>query len=275
MIETIRKYVHVDVVELAAVLIGMTFSFIIGLPMLLALGMSFSERSAVFGPPNLIPGEPTIAFWVEFLDRALPFLINSAIIGVGVSILALLIAIPGAYAFARKEFPWRKRIFYAIIFILLVPEVIVLIPIVQIIRWVNLFDTMWGIWLALIIGNIPLSIWLLRDNFQKLPPNIENAAQVYGCTEFQAFRLVVLPLATPIIIAVAFLIFQGAFTEFVFTNMLSTEQGAMPAIVHLFRQFNPDIPVNWPYTMAGSYIITLPPLVFYIIARKYLEEAMF
>ena len=248
--------------------------FVIVAPVFYAFSVSFRPQTEVYGQIRLLPNEPTIDPWVSFITDSAGYLLNSLMIATGVSIFILLVAIPGAYAFARKEFKGRTKLFYAIILIMLIPEVMIIIPVVQIVRWINLMDTITGIWLSLMIGGMPIAVWILRDNFQKLPPNTEEAAQIYGCTQFSAFIRVVLPLAMPAIIAVAFLAFLSAWTEFLFTNMLSTENGAQPVIVYLFQLFSPDHPIDWPYTMAGSFVISIPPIVFYAFARRYLERAL-
>lgn len=270
---TNSRDINIDAFDvLRWVLIG-AFSFIIIVPLVYALSVSFRARSEIYGR-HLIPQSPTLEHYEFFLEEAGGYLLNSVMLATGVSMLVLLVAIPGAYAFARKEFPHKKKIFYAIILIMLVPEVMLIIPVGQIIRWINLHDTIFGMWLALMIGGMPIAVWILRDNFQKLPPNTEEAAQVYGCTQFSAFLRVILPLATPAIIAVAFLTFLSAWTEFLFTNLLSTQNGAWPAIVFLFDLLNPDRPVDWTFTLAGAFIIAFPPMVFYALARRYLEKAL-
>ncbi|MFC6799609.1 carbohydrate ABC transporter permease [Haladaptatus sp. GCM10025893] len=249
-------------------------SVIVFLPVLYAFSVSLRPRSEVFGPVHLIPYEPTIEPYLSFFADSSTYLVNSLLVATGVSMLILLIAIPGAYAFGRLEFKGRKGLFYAIVMIVLVPEVMLIVPVAQIVRWLHLFDTIAGLWLALLIGGMPIAIWILRDNFMRLPPNAEEAAMVYGCTQFSAFRKVVLPLATPAIITVAFLSFLSAWTEFLFTNMLSTPGGGWTAIVVLFSLMNPDHSPNWPLLMAASFIVSLPPIVFYGLIRRTLQEAL-
>lgn len=263
-----------DAIDVLRWIITVSFIAIIVTPVSYALSVSFRPQSEVYGPVHFIPYEFTTNNYDIFLSEATGFLLNSVLIATGASMLILLVAIPGAYAFARQEFPGKSKLFYAIIFIMLVPEVMIIIPVAQIIRWIELYDTIFGVWLGLMIGGMPIALWILRDNFEKLPPNAEEAAQVYGCTQFSAFIRVILPLATPAIVAVAFLAFLSAWTEFLFTNLLSTQQGAWPAIVYLFSLLSPDFPIDWPFTMAASFVIALPPIVFYALARRYLEKAL-
>ena len=265
---------NVGVLDLVRWTFILIFASVIVTPVAYAFMVSFRPRSEMFGALHFIPYEPTLEPWVTFFDEASRYLLNSLMVATGVSLLVLVIAIPGSYAFARLEFDGRKALFYAIVMIVLVPEVMLIIPVAQIIRWLNLYDTLSGVWIALIIGAMPITVWILRDNFMKLPANAEECAQIYGCTQFSAFLRVVLPLAGPAILTVAFLAFLGAWTEFLFTNLLTTPNQAWTGIIVLFDMLDPDQPVNWPRLMAGSFILSAPPIVFYALIRRSLEQAL-
>lgn len=269
-----RFDVDIGVLDVIRWVITALLITIILVPVLYALSVSLRPQPEVFGPVHFIPHEPTLDPWINFISDNGRQLLNSVIIATGVSIISLLIAVPGAYAFSRLEFPGRTKLFYMIILIMLVPGIMLIVPILDIWRSVGLYNTVSGLWLALMIGAMPVSIWILRDNFQKLPPNAEEAAQVYGATQFGAFTRVVLPLATPAIIAVAFLNFLGAWNNFLFTNLMATSEGPLPAIVVLFRLLSPDKATTWPYALAAAFVIAIPPATFYLLARRYLESAL-
>lgn len=271
---TLPDLKNIGVMELIRWLIILFIIIISIAPFVYSLSVSFRPRSEVFGELHLIPNEPTLEPWKLFWADAGQYLINSVMVATGVALITLLISIPGAYAFARLEFPQRKKFFYTIVLIVLVPPVMLVVPITQLIHWAGLVDTIFGVWIAVMIGYLPLSMWILRDNFMKLPPHAEEAAQVYGCTQFGAFRRVVLPLAAPAILTVAFLTFLHGWREFLFTNMITTPQNAWTAIIVLFDMLNPDYSTNWPMTMAGAFILALPPIIFYGVVRRYLERAM-
>lgn len=255
-------------------LITAAISFTFLLPLAYAVSMSFKAPNEAVGEPHFIPQEFQLQHYVYFLTDYSDHFVNSILIAVGGALIILAISIPPAYAFARLEFKWRKELFYLVVMIMLIPHVMIIIPFVQIERWLGLFDTIFGVWIALLITGVPVALWILRDNFSKLPPNIEDAAQVYGCTRFSAFVRVVLPLAGPAIIAVAFLSFLEGWREFLFSNMLTTGAGARPVIVDVFLVVEPDQPIRWGYTMAGSTLVSIPPAIFYLAARRYLQESL-
>lgn len=253
-----------------AVLIGMVT---LG-PLLYGFSISIRPRSEVFGDPHFIPYEPTIEPYIAVLDAIGRNLIFSLFTGVGVSVLVLAIAIPGAYAFARLEFPGRQKLFYMIVLIMLLPIVGLIIPLLTLWHKLGLYNTIFGIWLGIVPGQVPVALWIFRDYFQKLPPNIEEAAMVYGTTQFEAFVRVVLPLAAPAMIAVSFLGFLWGWNAFLFPNLLTTSGGPRPAIVVLFTSLSADSTNPWPYIMAMTFTIGLPPAVMYMASRRYLENAL-
>jgi len=103
--------------------------------------------------------------------------------------------------------------------------------------------------------------------------NLEEAAQVYGCTQFQAFVRVVLPLSAPALVAIAFLAFLIGWNDFLFANMLTTGEGPRPAVVQVFFTTQGGERIFWSWLMAGCLIVGTPPVVLYILGRRYLQEA--
>lgn len=244
------------------------------LPLLYGFSMSIRPRSEVYGDPHLIPYEPTMEAYVRVFEQIGINLVFSLIIAIGVSLLVLAIAIPGAYAFARLEFPGRQKIFYLIVLIMLLPIVGLIIPILTLWHELGLYNSILGLWLGIVPGQIPVALWIFRDYFQKLPPNLEEAAMVYGTTQFEAFVRVILPLAAPAMMAVAFLGFLWGWNAFLFPNLLTTSQGPRPAIVSLFTTLSADAANPWPYIMAMAFTVGFPPAIMYIISRRYLEDAL-
>lgn len=243
------------------------------LPFLYSLSISFRPYSEVFGRIYWIPKDPTLSAWKRAFKLLSQPLKNSFVIATGSAIISLLITIPGAYVFGRKKFPGKQILFYAVIVALLFPYILLIIPITSIWNSVGLYNTIPGIWLAHQVFVTPFAIWILRDFFEQLPANIEEAAQIYGCTQFSAFVRVILPLSMPAIIAAGFLTFLIAWNDFLFTNMLTTGTGPRPAVVTLFISTTGGETTSWTLLMAETLMIGAPPTVLYMVARRYLGSA--
>ena len=243
------------------------------LPFLYALSVSFRTPADFYGNPIWIPSEITLAPWGRAFNELRGTLMNSAMIATGTAILSLLITIPGAYVFGRKEFPGKEIAFYTIVLALLFPYILLIIPITDIWNSLGLWNTIPGLWIAYQVFVTPFAIWILRDYFEKLPANLEEAAQVYGCTQFTAFSRVILPLSLPAIVAVGFLAFLTGWNDFLFSNLLTTGTGPRPAVVYMFVATAGGETTYWAELMASVLLIGAPPTALYMVARRYLTSA--
>ncbi len=117
------------------------------------------------------------------------------------TILAVLVAVPAAYAFSRFRFPGRTFLFFAVLLRNMFPAVIFLVPLFILMRWLGLVNTHGSLILTYLTFGLPLAIWLLKGFYDNIPIQLEQAARIDGATRFQAFFLIVMPLSSPGIIA--------------------------------------------------------------------------
>jgi multiple sugar transport system permease protein len=242
-------------------------------PFLFVISVSFRAPPEFYSDPHLIPYDPVLTAWVEGWEELLPYLKNSALVATGTAIVSLLITIPGAYAFGRRDFPGKRIGFYAIVLALLFPYILLVIPISTLWNRLGIYNTIPGLWLAYQTFVAPFAIWILRDFFEKLPYSLEEAAQVYGCTQWTAFTRVILPLSMPAITSVVFLAFLVGWNDLLFSNMLTTGAGPRPAVTFLFVTLLGSERHYWAAIMAQTLIVGLPPTVLYMYARRSLTNA--
>jgi len=221
-----------------------------------------------------LPQRVSFDAWVEVFEvnRFHRYLWNSLVAGVGSAVLAILISVPGAYIFARKQFRFREPLFYMIVGTLIFPFILLIVPIT--IAWIRigLFDSFVGLWLAFQIFAVPYSMWILRGYFAGMPRNIEEAAMVYGCTQFQAFYRVILPLAKPVIVSVLFLAFLQGWSDFLFSNMLTTGDGPRTASVAIYASTAGGERVDWQVLMVMTLLTGVPPVLLYMLSQKHLAK---
>ncbi|MGI9333013.1 MAG: carbohydrate ABC transporter permease [Gammaproteobacteria bacterium] len=234
-----------------------------------------------FKPPGEVfdvtwwPAEISVQAWVDVfrLNRFHVNLWNSLIAGLGAAVLAVFISVPGAYVFARKEFPYREPFFYLIVGTLIFPFILLIVPIT--ITWIDLglFNRFPGLWLAFQIFAVPYSMWILRGYFAQMPRYLEEAAMVYGCTQFQAFYKVILPLAKPVIVSVLFLAFLQGWSDFLFSNMLTSGDGPRTASVAIYVSSAGGERIEWEVLMVMTLITGIPPVILYMLAQKHITRA--
>ena len=249
------------------------FAVVILLPVVLVVSVSFMPRNEFFQGLRLFPSALTLESYKFAFDSLSDSLVNSFLTASGTVVLTLLIAIPGAYVFARKEFPGKKWGFYAILTALAFPYLLLIIPIADVWTDLGLFNTIFGLILSYQLLVVPFTLWILRDFFEKLPYNLEEVAMVYGCSEFSAFVRVVLPLSLPAIISTGFIAFVIGWSEFLFANVLTTSQGPRTAPVQLFLDATAGMSTFWGRMMAETVMVAVPTAVLYYLSRQYLSES--
>lgn len=257
----------------------LTYTLAIAIGLLCVLPFVYMV-SVVFRPPadlwqvQFIPSSLTLETLSTAFDRVGDLLWNSVLISSGTMLVSMIIVIPSAYVFGRLEFTGKSTMFYLVLLIIMFPFVLLIIPIAETWFRLNLYNTIPGMWIAYQIFVAPFAIWVLRDYFAKLPVNLEESARVYGCTQFSAFLRVILPLAAPAIISVAFLSFLVAWNDFLMGSMLTDGTGPRPATVGLYLTIHGTAAsVPWQLIMGETLIIGTPPTVLYLLARKSLSES--
>ncbi|MFC7231641.1 carbohydrate ABC transporter permease [Saliphagus sp. GCM10025308] len=256
--------------SVARVLVVVALFVVALVPALFALSMSV-RSAANFYNPIWIPEDPTFEWYRQSWQSTAPLLENSYLRALGSTILTLLITLPASYAFARRDFAHKSLLFYAVVGVLLFPVIIAAIPITVTFIDIGLSDNIVGLWLIDLVFLVPFTVFLMRDYLSALPANIEEAAQVYGCTPFTAFVRVILPLSVPGILAVSFFAFVISWNEFFF-GLLLTVDSAKPAIASLNEAVSADASLQQGVVMARTVLISLPPALMYLFARKSLTQ---
>lgn len=199
------------------------------------------------------------------LARALA---NAVLIGVVVTIVAMAAGVFCAYALARLEFRGKYALLGVVLGASMFPPVALVSPLFQLftnVGWIGQYQ-------ALIIPDIsfalPLTIYILVAFFREMPWDLEESARIDGCTQSQAFRLIILPLAAPGLFTTAILAFIAAWNEFLLASQLSSDKTA-PVTVAI-ANFTGSQPHQEPYTavMAAGTIITVPLVLMVLLLQR-------
>ena len=230
-------------------------------------------------PALPLPG--TDAFTLGAFEQAFDqyslgrYFLNSIIISLGATVMALVISIPGAYAFARLEFPGEQILFYTAVFTVMFPFIVIVIPVYEIFFWLGWIDTYAGLIVAIGIFIMPLTIWLLQGFFrQGVPPNIEEAALIDGLNEVTAFIRIVLPLSMPAVAVTALFAFLSGWNNFLWVYLLANSENMRTATVAVYYLLGTDSLRQWNLLMAIVTLLILPPIVFYAISQRYIGEGL-
>ena len=193
-------------------------------------------------------------------------LVNSLIVAGITTVMALVVGTLTAYALARLEFRGKRLALTAIIATSMFPLVSLIVPLLKLftqLGWINTYQAMIVPSLAF---SLPLAVWNLTSFFKQMPVELEQAAMVDGCTQGQAFRKVILPLAAPGVFTTAIIVFVGAWNEFLIALTMTNRANIQTAPVAISK-FTGATQFETPFgsQMAAGVLVTVP-LVIMVLA---------
>jgi multiple sugar transport system permease protein len=228
---------------------------------------------ALEAPPVWI-FEPTFQNYREalFEDGVLRTLINSIIIAICTTILAIGLGLPAAYALARFEFRGKKDLWFWFITNRMISPIVLALPFFLIVRNFGMLDSHITLILIYLTFNLPIVIWICTDQFRAIPKDLDEAAKLEGASQFRIFSQICLPLAMPGVAVSAIFSFIFSWNELMFALVLTRNAAkTAPAMAVSFMEG-----YNLPYgkIMATSTLIVIPVLIFALIASKQLVRGL-
>ena len=226
-------------------------------------------------PTELWPSRFSLKFFSSaFTEHHLEvYLLNSVIVALGAMGLTILFAFPAAYAFSRIRFKFKKFWRNVILLANMFPIIAVVTPMFIIFRKMHLINTYWGLIIPSVIITLPMAIWTLQAFIDTLPKDLEEAAQIDGCSRFQAVIRIIFPLAAPGIFTTAIIAFITAWNEFMFALILVTKD-AMRTVPVAISMFPGQYTVPWGDMAAASVIATVPIVLVVLLCQKWIVSGL-
>lgn len=219
-------------------------------------------------PKGVLPFIPfsfdTMRFFLNS-QGIIPGLINSIVVAVITLVLSTMIAAPAGYAISRYLFRGRDIYRLSILAVRAFPVVILAIPLAVVFINVGIYDSVYSLALMHTALTLPTTVLVIGSVFASIPYELEEAAQVYGCTPLQAFRTIVLPLVAPGIAAAAIFTFVMSWNEVFAASILTVRNRTLPAQVLATLNQSSE-----PYQFAGAFFMMIPALIFIFVIRRYL-----
>jgi multiple sugar transport system permease protein len=243
-------------------------------PFLWMLITSLKEHREIMTiPPTFVPQTVTAGHYGDvFIKSNMPrYFINSSIIAAGSTFLALVFAIFGGYGFARHRFRGKALLQNAVLSSQMLPTAAIIVPLFIILRTLGLLNTYLGLILAYLIITLPLSVWMMTGYFRSIPVEMEEAANIDGCSRFGVLWRVVLPVCLPGLVATGIYCFVVTWNEFLFALSFATDKKVMTLPIGL-AEFTLEFTVDWGALMAGSVLMTLPIVIlFFTVQRAFIS----
>jgi multiple sugar transport system permease protein len=245
-------------------------------PFLVTLSVSFKDRAQVFANPGLIPSNPTLNAYAEVLasDSFTTSFVNSLIVGVGTTLLTIVIGVPAAYAFARFNFRGRHLLLLFTLLPRLVPSLGLMVPIYRLAVAVGALDNRLTLIVVYTGMLLPLAVWLMVGFFQQIPREIEEAANVDGANLLKRLRYIVGPLAAPSMIMIGVLAFREAWNEFTLVLVLTNTPGKRTLPFELYLMQGIEGIANFPGEAAFTLLTVLPFILVYTRVEKYVVAGL-
>lgn len=193
---------------------------------------------------------------------------------VGITLLiGLPVALMSAYSLARLEFKGKNLIKNAILITMVIPVFATVIPLYRIFVSYQLLDKMF--WLSLVYASsfLPMSIWLMINYFSTIPVEIEEAARVDGCGRIRTFFEILMPIAYPVVISSALIMFLSAWNQFQIPLILASSFQTKPVSI-VTSEFMVKDSIQYGITAAAGLLAIVPPAATALILRKYLVSGM-
>ena len=241
------------------------------MPFIWMISTSLKEYAYILEfPPKLIPEHPSIQNFIRAWEanNFQLYFQNSLFVAVISVILVVLFSSMMAYAFARFDFPGKEMLFYIILLVLMVPNVIGIIPQFLLAKTLGLRNSLIGLILFYVAGSIPFNTFLLRGFFEGLPSELEDAILIDGGNYFTIFRHMILPLSKPALATVSIFSFLGFWDEYILSLTLIDDpvKRTLPVAIATFQgQHGTD----WGLVFAASLIAAVPVVIIFISLQRY------
>lgn len=220
-------------------------------------------------PPSWWPAAPTFDNYYKVLfESNIPrYFLNSVIISVGSTGLALILAIFASYGFARFNFKGKAVLQSFVLVGQLLPTAAIIVPLFITLRVLGLVNTFWGLILVYMIITLPLSVWMLTSYFKAIPVELEEAAIIDGSSRVGVLFRITLPLSKPGIVAVLVYAFVTTWNEFIFALCFATDSSVKTLPIGL-AEFSTEFNTDWGAVMAASMVMTLPIAILFLSMQK-------
>jgi ABC-type glycerol-3-phosphate transport system permease component len=221
---------------------------------------------------------PHVVTWKHFdqifhQTRFLTYMKNSLMVAVLTTLISMAVGVLAAYAIGRLTFLGRIFMGRAIIVTYLVPGSLLFIPLFQIAYQIHLTDKALGLVVIYLVGTVPFCTWLAISYFNTIPYELEEAALVDGATRLQSMTRILLPLALPALAVIALYAFTNSWNEFLFALLLIGRDSEKTIPSGLAGLINGDV-FQWGELMAGAIIASLPPVLIYLAAQKWVVSGL-
>jgi multiple sugar transport system permease protein len=252
------------------VALAFAFGLVMLLPFAFLVSTALKPHAFVLEiPPKLIPDQPTLDNFAEAWSSGdfARYFLNSAFVVTLSTVISVSLSAMLGFCFARFQFPGRRILFGALLFTMMVPGMVLLIPQFVLARNLGLLNSLGGLVIVYSVMNLALNTFLLRGFFAAMPQELFDASEVDGAGVWRSFRSIALPLAKPGLATVTIFSFLAAWDEFTWaiTTLSDSELYTLPIGIRLLQRSQST---EWGLVFAASLIALAPVLVIFVALQR-------
>jgi arabinogalactan oligomer / maltooligosaccharide transport system permease protein len=264
-------------IEVAAIYIIIAiFAVIIFYPLVWTVGMSFNQGSSLYSS-SIIPENFSLEHYKWLFSAESDYLMwykNSMIVSAATALGSVIITSLIAYAFSRYQFVGRKNGLYVFLLLQMFPVMMAMVALYIFLNMIGLLDTLTGLILIYLGGQIPFNAWLVKGYFDTIPRELDQAARIDGAGHLRVFWSIMLPLAKPILAVVALFNFMMPLFDFLLPSIVLSSADNYTLAVGLYNFINDQFANNFTRFAAGSILVALPIAAIYLYLQRYLISGL-
>jgi ABC-type glycerol-3-phosphate transport system permease component len=244
-------------------------------PLAWAISSAFKSDTEIMTNLSIIPAHPTLDHFKVVLRESDfgTWFLNSLLVSLGTTFLAILVGSLAGYAMSRWRFRGRGVYGNSLLVIQMFPGVMLAIPMYLLLTRFHLIDTLWALLVTYLTFALAFSVWMLKGYFDGIPREIEEAALIDGTGRLGALRHVIMPLAGPGIVTVAVFSFLLSWNEFFFAYVFLASNDKFTLSLGLYS-FIQQFTTQWGNIMAAGTLATVPVLVFFFLLQRSLTRGL-
>ncbi|MGA8656610.1 MAG: carbohydrate ABC transporter permease [Chthoniobacterales bacterium] len=251
-----------------------TIAFLFLLPLLWSFVTSLkTPADANASPPNFAPSKLTLESYAKLLhygDGIFHYFGNSLLVAMLTVIGVVLLSTLAGYGFSRFTFPGKNFLFVLILITLMIPFQSILTPLFLVLRALGLQNTLLGLALVNTTFQLPFSVFMMRNSFDSIPTDLDNAAAIDGCDSKSLLTRVLLPVVLPGVITVGLFAFLASWNEFLAALIFLTDADKYTLPVMLLNAQSGYLgTVDWGLMQAGIFISVLPCAILFLLLQRY------
>jgi arabinogalactan oligomer / maltooligosaccharide transport system permease protein len=224
---------------------------------------------------ELIPRDATLQSYIALFTEQpfLRWLRNSLLVAAAVTATGVALASIGGYAFSRFRFVGRQAMMLSILTTQMFPATMLLLPLYVMIAKLGMINTFLGLGAFYVSTALPFCVWQMKGFYDTIPASLEEAARIDGCSRWQAFRRVILPLAVPGLVITALFTFMVAWSEYLVAAQILQDRNMFTLPLGL-KSFQSSMSTQWGLYAAASILVSVPVVVVFVLLSRYLASGL-